>query len=115
MSDKTDRHPSLGMISWGRSSGKDISLFGSELNHDHLIHITVSGASRVRDLNKDRYHDEDVVVDLHMSAAQFSEFITTPNTTGVPCTIRHRIDHDGLLEYPGHKSLSETVVNDFSE
>ncbi len=115
MEETTEYHESFGMISWGRATcTPGIQLFGSELRHGNLIHLNISGCERKRDFHRNWYHPKETIADIYMSSAQFAEFMTTPNTQGVTCTIRHRADNNqGVLTYPGHDSESEKTQSEF--
>lgn len=105
MSDKSDKpltvteggetvetHPSYGMIGIYRTSGGGKRrLFGSSIaDHQHTIHIRLVQAERRHGLGRDWYYGHNLLVDVELSAMQFAEFVTTPNSgNGVPCTIRY--------------------------
>jgi hypothetical protein len=89
--DKEERHESFGLVGFNRVSGSR-HLFGSHLEtHQHFVTMRVYRARLVHDsLSYDRYHADGrlPIVEVHMSAAQFAEAITTMNVgDGVPCTI----------------------------
>lgn len=82
------RHPSFGMISISRgsSSGK-MTLFGSSIKQRSFIQVEIHRAILHRDLNRDDYFPEQLLLNLYMSPSQFADAITSFNTSGVPCTI----------------------------
>lgn len=88
--EKTFAHESYGMVGLCRANGAG-RLFGSSLNRHHsTIRLRVVRAERKRSLSQDWFHARGPsVVEIELSAAQFAEFVTTPNVgDGVPCTIR---------------------------
>ena len=84
-------HESYGMIGISHitcSGGQ--SLFGSSIKHDRMIRLTIKRADIERSLHQDWYHGNGSIVAIDLSAAQFAQFITTPNVgDGIPCTIRY--------------------------
>lgn len=63
-------------------------LFGSEIQSDNYIELTLSEGFLRRDLTNDWFTDGDDKFVVKMSPAQFSELITTMNhSPGVPVTI----------------------------
>lgn len=117
--DKTrESHPSFGMVSWSRVSvgGGGVELFGSELRHQQLVEITISAGTRTRSLSQDWYSEDSMVARVMMSSAQFSEFITTPNASSVPCTFVFRADHEGAVpDYPGHPGAEALAKDEFKK
>ncbi len=88
MEDNIETHESYGMVSVGRSTGGNLALFGSKLKHNNIMRLTISEADVKRMLNDDWYHAVREIIEIEMSPLQYSEMITNPNTSGVPCTIR---------------------------
>jgi hypothetical protein len=82
-------HPSFGMVRLSRCSGSPGRMFGSQLRqHAGYVSMTVTRGSVQHDLHHDRYMNEEEVVQVSMTAAQFAELITTLNAgEGTPCTI----------------------------
>lgn len=60
-------------------------------------------------LSKNWYHPKGQIVEIEMSPIQWAEFLTSGNTSGVPCTIR----------YIGGQKMSEPkdteIFNDYNE
>ncbi len=84
-----ESHPAYGMIGVWRTSGR-ATLFGSELpSHDAYMTIKVVRARRRYNLGRDWIFGEHAsLIEVHLSAAQWVAFISTPNTaSGVPCTL----------------------------
>jgi hypothetical protein len=84
-----EEHPAFGMISASRTSGGESVLFDSDIQHQHKVRISVHSATRHRDLNRDWIHaDMTPLVEVEMSEAQWASFVSSMNTSGVPCTLR---------------------------
>jgi hypothetical protein len=83
-----ETHPAFGLISAHRISATPGEvLFQSDLRHSEYIRIDVHEATRKRTLKQDRVHPEELVCEVSMSISQFSLFVASGGTTGVPCTI----------------------------
>lgn len=85
---KRYKHPSFGMLSLSRIHGKSGYLFGTEIQSDNFIELTLSEGELDRDLSNDWFYGKKPLFKVKMSANQFSELITTLNIgSGVPVTI----------------------------
>lgn len=81
-------HPSFGVIRFSRINGNSGYLFGSEVQPNNFISLTISQAEEIRDLTNKKQYPRKEVVRVKMSPAQFSELITTLNySSGTACTI----------------------------
>lgn len=81
-------HPSFGMLSISRIHGQSGYLFGTEIQADNFIELTLSNASLERDLTQDWFHQGKTLFRVKMSPNQFAELMTNLNTSpGVPVTI----------------------------
>lgn len=90
-----EQHPAWGMISAHRyqNSPPGAVLFDSDIRHQHTIGVSISTASRRRDLNRDWLHAERDFIEIEMSEAQWASFVSgVGGGSGVPCTIRRRED-----------------------
>lgn len=86
--EKKYEHPSFGMLSLSRIHGKSGYLFGSEIQSDNFIELTLSEGEMNRELSKDWFFARKPLFKVKMSPNQFSELITTLNIgSGVPVTI----------------------------
>lgn len=94
----TYKHPSYGMINVCRYQGGKGEFFGSDLDHSGGIRIEIGKASVQQDLGRNWYYDYETVVSVEMSAIQYAEMISSPNTQGVPCTIRYSKEY-GHIQY----------------
>lgn len=111
-----ESHPAFAVIGAHRVSGGDTVLFDSDIKHSHKIVVTVSRATRQRDLHRDWIHGENTsLIEVEMSEAQWASFVSSMNTTGVPCTLRRtetNANVPGLIYEPRLKeSLDEVRGN----
>jgi len=112
---KKDEHESYGMVGISRiQCSKGQPLFGSSIKHDSMIRLSVKQANVERDLHREWYHGHECIVEVDLSASQFSQFITNPNVgDGVPCTIR-RVGVKRMLE-PPYRGQNETFNEELQE
>lgn len=97
-----EHHPAFGVAAISRSQGSKRTLFQSDLQHNHTINLTISGAKRKRDLNSDWVHPDESIVEVEMSLAQWGALVSSMGIgSGVPVTIRRR---------PADKSVSTTEL-----
>lgn len=81
-------HPSYGLLRFSRINGNSGTLFGTDVQSNNYIEMTLSEAIVNRNLSRDWYHDRKKIIKVKMSAIQFSELITSMNIgSGVPVTI----------------------------
>ncbi|MFM9815939.1 hypothetical protein ACKI16_46630, partial [Streptomyces scabiei] len=73
-------------------------LFGSNTNSNSIISIKISNAEVRQDLGRNWYYDTNVITEINMTTIQYAEMISSPNTSGVPCTIK-RTEKLGLIKY----------------
>jgi hypothetical protein len=86
----TDYHESYGVALFSRRTGGAYNLFGSSIKHGQTIALTISRASKKRDLHQDWIHGEEELIEVLMSPNQFAQMITSMNVgSGVPCTIQY--------------------------
>jgi hypothetical protein len=64
------------------------ALFDSDIRHQHTMFVEISYARRQRDLNHDWIHAGKEIIEVEMSEAQWASFVSSPNSSGVPCTLR---------------------------
>jgi hypothetical protein len=91
-----ETHPAFAQIAAHRGSNTPGAvLFQSDLRHQHTITITITGATRKRDLSHDWVHSSSIPeIEVEMSEAQWASFVSSVNTSGVPCTIRAQKHHE---------------------
>lgn len=86
--EKKYEHPSFGMLGLSRIHGKSGYLFGSEIQSDNFIELTLSEGEMNRELSNDWFFARKTLFKVKMSPNQFSELITALNIgSGVPVTI----------------------------
>jgi len=105
-----DTHPAFGMIGVHRHSvTPGAVLFDSDIKHGHTIVVTIETASRKRELNRDWIHGGKRLIEVEMSEAQWASFVSSMNTSGVPCTLRARESDQMLPELPYDPRLAHSM------
>lgn len=98
-----ETHPAFGFINAHRiSSSPGAVLFDSDIKHGYFVRVTISTATRKRDLNQDWMYAGRMLVEVDMSEAQWASFVSSMNTSGVPCTLSRTEsgDRPGLTYAP---------------
>lgn len=103
MNPEYETHPSFGMIGAFRTSigPTGASLFDSDILHNHTVVLRIETAERKRDISHDWIHPVRQLIEVEMSEAQWASFVSSMNTSGVPCTL-NRIQGEPI-ERPPHK------------
>lgn len=84
-----ETHPAFGSITAHRvTSTPGAVLFDSDVRHEQFVRVSIGGMTRKRDLRSDWLHATNPVVEVDMSEAQWASFVSSMNTSAVPCTIR---------------------------
>jgi predicted component of type VI protein secretion system len=85
-----ETHPAYAMVGAARVCGSTL-LFGSDLQHQNYMEITVRKADIQRDLSRDWSYAGDELICVKLSEAQWATFVSAPNTSfgGVQCTLEH--------------------------
>ena len=113
--DKKETHPAYGMLAFSRRQGGKTNLFGSSIQHQNTIAMTLRHGEVCRGLSNDWYHGNDTIVEVEMSQAQFAEAITSMNMgSGVPVTIRYQ-ENVGYLERPDFKGKKDQYNDELKE
>jgi len=112
--DNEKEHPSYGVISWSRCTGGNITLFGSDVRHNNFISLKISSAIFARDLASDWVHEKRHIVEVYLSPVQFAEFVSSPNTSPVPCTLKYTRE-EGVIESDDFEPKVETFKKEFRE
>lgn len=108
-----ETHPSFGKIQINRFYGGQTTYFGSNIQHNGGISITIKHASLERSLHHDWILSGDDIIEIRMSKAQFAELITAMDTDGVACTI---FNHNGKqIESPPFTNKRLEFQEEFSE
>jgi hypothetical protein len=114
--DGRETHPGWGVIGAYRTTTSGgphggATLFDSDLSHSNYIVVRLHRAERERSLNRDWIHEDgrQSIVEIAMSEAQWASFVSSMNTTGVPCTI-HWTEKDGPIPgFPHEPRLRESI------
>lgn len=93
-----EEHPAFGMISASRDryGPGGAVLFDSDIRHHETITVYLREASRSRQNKGDHVSQGKIIAEIEMSLAQWASFVSSLNTVGVPCTLRHT--RDGALQ-----------------
>lgn len=112
----TYKHPAFGMLGFSRVSGGDKVLFGSSINHNDRIIMTLKHGEEHRNLSRDWYSGKGIIAEVEMSYSQFAECITAMNVgDGVPCTLRFTEREGEIPMIAENNSKREQFVNEFSD
>lgn len=83
-----ENHPTYGMISIHKTHAHPGEyLVGSDLRHNSFISLKISTMKYKRMLSGDHYFDDNKLIEVQMSHSQWAEFLSSMNSTGVPCTL----------------------------
>jgi hypothetical protein len=81
-------HESFGLVRIGQVQGQT-ELFGSSVSHHNWIELTITRATKIRNLHRDRFYGGKELITIALSHAQLAEvFCSMNNGSGVPCTIQ---------------------------
>lgn len=108
-----EAHPAFGTIQVSRHSvTPGAVLFDSDIRHRHTVVITISTATRKRDLNRDWIHTGEHLTEVEMSEAQWASFVSSMGSQSVPVTLRSTETNRMLpeLEYDPRLAHSITEV-----
>lgn len=83
----TESHESWLLIRANHVSTTGARLFDSEITHQHYVQVTVSRATRTRDLYRDWLYDRQTLIEIDMSEAQWGAFVSSFGSSGVPATL----------------------------
>jgi len=111
-----DKHESYGMVSI-RHAGRSMEgeqLFGSSIKHNNFIVLQIHTAERHRDKYSDHYFPRKRLIEIKLSPAQFTGFLTQPNSAGVPCTISMTENNPNIESPPDH-NVREELETDLSD
>lgn len=85
-----DIHPAFGQAQVSRySNTPGAVLFDSDIRHGHTVVLSITKATRKRDLSRDWIHGGTrEVAQIEMSEAQWASLVSSMGSSGVPVTIR---------------------------
>jgi hypothetical protein len=90
--EENEEHPAYGVIGWSKiqcGPSSKSHMFQSDLSHHDLVAIRIEHATLQRGLGQDWVNPAGKIVEVYLTPAQFTQFITSPNQgVGSPCTIR---------------------------
>lgn len=109
MFEKTRNEDYMGMVSWSRLSGGARPMFGTEIKTANPIRLEICHAEECRDLSRNWYFPRKQIVEIELSPIQWAEFLTSGNTSGVPCTIK-QINNERMSE-----PKDTEIFNDYNE
>ena len=111
--EERETHPAYGQIGITRVQGH-AKLYGSVIeNHGTFICIKIRHSEVHHHLGKNWFHSRGNIIEVHLSPAQFAEFITTPNMgEGVPCTIS-RLGNKSVPGITAAKTEVQKIVGHF--
>ena len=116
--DRHLKHPCFGLARFSRVFGYSGFMFGSDVQSDNFIELTINHAERVQGDYRVHYYDYGKpIVRLKMTQTQFAELLTNMNIgNGVPVTLEavngEQIEQFDLNEAKNH--LDE-LKDDFKE
>ena len=116
--DRHLKHPCFGLARFSRIYGYSGFMFGSDVQSENFIELTINHAERVQDDYRVHYYDYGKpIVRLKMTQTQFAELLTNMNIgNGVPVTLEavngEQIEQFDLNEAKNH--LDE-LKDDFKE
>lgn len=84
-------HPAFGQISVSKVNGGRTALYGSDFLHHNTVRLEICTSEHNRNLSHDWYFEKERQIEIEMSEAQWATFVSSFNTTGVPCTLRYVI------------------------
>jgi hypothetical protein len=114
--EELETHPAYGQISVTRVQGH-AKLYGSAIeDHGTFICIKIKHSKRRFHLLRYWFSSGRNIVEVHLSQAQYAEFLTTPNMgEGVPCTLSRLGGESVPGIAPSMKTEVERVVRGFVE
>lgn len=107
-----EEHPSWVMLGVSRISvgGAGAVLFDSDLKHSTVMRITLSSATRQRQLNRDYVRADRRLIEVDMSMAQWAAFVSSPGQgDGVPATLRWRSTIGAVPQAPYAPRLALSI------
>ena len=77
-----------GIIQINRTFGGRNAMFGSSIEHDVVMKLSINTCEVDRSFSTDRYYPVNNIIEIELTPAQYAEMITNLNHgVGVPCTI----------------------------
>jgi hypothetical protein len=105
--DGEETHESWILVRAGKVSSTGTRLFDSDIAHRSFVRVSVSRCRRKRDLNQDRKHEAELLMEFDMSQAQWGAFVSSFGIgTGVPATLAW--DRGSVPSAPPESRLQES-------
>jgi hypothetical protein len=82
-------HESYGMIRVHRLHGGGKNLFGVDYDTGNSVRLEIKRGELRRNAYREWFFEREIVASIEMSEVQYARMISSPNTTGVPCTLRY--------------------------
>jgi hypothetical protein len=112
---EAETHESFGTISICRAQGRFDNLFGSNIDTNHAVHLTIQRAERRHEHAHDWIHGREELVSVYLSPLQFAEFLTSMGQgEGIPCTL-DRVAGTKMEQPPETEATARKVVREFVE
>ena len=113
------KHPCFGLARFSRIYGYSGFMFGSDVQSENFIELTINHAERVQGDYRVHYYDYGVpIVRLKMTQTQFAELLTNMNIgNGIPVTLE-TINGEVVEQFDINKAknhLDELKDDDFAE
>lgn len=82
------RHPAYGTVEVSHPMGGSDVYFGSRVEHQSRVCVTINTGSLKRDLSNDWIHSEKLLLELEFTDAQWARFVSSHSGRATPCTFR---------------------------
>lgn len=82
-------HPAYGTVEVSHPMGGSDVYFGSRVEHQSRVRVTINTGSLKRDLSNDWIHSEKLLLELEFTDAQWAQFVSSHSGRATPCTFRH--------------------------
>lgn len=107
-------HPSYALVRFNRVSGSHRALFGSSIQSQQTVSLSISRARHDRSLSNDWFHAKQELIEIELSQHQFAELITSFGLgEGGPATIRHL--NGEMYPEPPFQSKEDIFNNEFKK
>lgn len=109
------RHPSFAVVEIMRHTG-GFNLFGSSIENDNCMSLTIKEASLERHLNEDYVFGGKTILTVRLSPAQWANMVSVSigQLSGTPCTIRAR-EGIGLVDEPNFTDKRKEFNDEFRD
>jgi len=110
-------HPAFGVVTVTRpSSSPGTTLFGSDLQHQHFISVSIQTAEMERDLNRDWVFPTGGVLEFSMSEAQWARFVSgAGRSQATPITLTRVKENGKMTCVPDIKPPAENRKDAFNK